>query len=244
MACGNAITIADAAQLRATAAVETAAIPARLAPRAANVEALMALHVPDASAPIDYDGAHAEALKSDGTIAHDRFGQSIELQWSEQYSAAQQARGESPALTRITCGSFTYLFDQSTSRPVGAYGVVTPASAPRDAASMAKLPPARDPRFERSERGHIIGHKLGGATAPFAVFDQSATMNRGARSRWRELERQLERSPGTFVAVRLVYQDPHERRPATIEFVTADGVNVEHTVFSNAPQLFASRDPD
>jgi hypothetical protein len=248
MACGNAITKSDGEQISATARATPRGLPRALRANATPIappppERLMALHAPDGARPIDYDAAHAAATAPGGTIDTARFGALIEAEWREQYAGAQHAQGKGVAFTRIEQGSFTYVFDHHSGRPVGVYGTVSPPDGPRDAGAHARLPKAADPRFEKSEKGHLMAHSLGGATALYNNFDQSFAVNRGKGSTWWALEQKLAQRPGTFVATRLSYQDADERRPATVELVVVDGDSVDVSFFSNAPAFFAPPKP-
>jgi hypothetical protein len=172
------------------------------------------------------------------------FASSVSTCWCDDYAAATPW---TPEIVEFTLGDLTYLYDlaplgfdeprDSDSRVVGALGIASLPSAPRDHVRQAGFVPDPD-RWSIAgyDRGHFIAHILGGGL-DVNVFPQARDLNRGwspAGRRWRARERRAARHRG-FVLVRPFYGASRTWVPTHVELgVLIDG-QLEIEVFDNRP---------
>lgn len=163
-------------------------------------------------------------------------------QWISEYRASTVWDAQ---VLEIQQGTVTYLFDAAPSlerheggaedRVVVAWGRSSAPADRRDRNRLAGLVPLPSRWSARElDRGHLVGHSLGGGL-DLNIVPQSAALNRGHSAegrRWRSLERAATARPGTPLFVRPIYSDP-SWRPAAFEYglLRADGLQVER--FSN-----------
>lgn len=135
---------------------------------------------------------------------------------------------------RITVEGFEYLLDFSTDlvkrglisasqavedRLVAAHGESRPSTKSRQNSRLRGRPNGPVDLIDRSrrspyDRGHAIGHVLGGIL-DLGIIPQIRQVNRGGA--WRKMERYCQKRPGTYFFCRPLYAglSPH---PAEIEF--------------------------
>ena len=151
---------------------------------------------------------------------------------------------------RITLEGFEYLWDLSSElvrhgnlhasdavddRLVAAHGVSQLNTLSRDDARLRRrtLGPIDevDPKQRLPyDRGHAIGHKLGGGL-DINIIPQSRAMNRGGA--WRQMERYCQEHSGTYFFCRPIYNGLSSH-PAEIEFgILKDANSLWVNVFNN-----------
>jgi hypothetical protein len=119
-------------------------------------------------------------------------------------------------------------------RVVGVHTTSRPATRPRDKRRMQGFPkggmgvvlPELSALYDR---GHLIGRALGGGE-DINLIPQLATINRGAKSEFRRMERYCSQHPGTFLFLRPYYRGISDH-PAVLEFGV---LRHDHTLWINA----------
>lgn len=170
-------------------------------------------------------------LIHDGRVDYDAVGErlaelaysedagcSIADAWAEQYRRETTQETE---LVEIELGTFTYLYDVAHERVVGVYGRSAPTDAPRPSARMRGHPSYNRPGEAPTDRGHLAAHTIGGGT-DINLVPQTHTLN--VSSAWRRFERYLQKHPGTFFLVQVVYADSSQRPSAFVYGVVEEGV--------------------
>jgi hypothetical protein len=151
--------------------------------------------------------------------------------WLDAYAATIPHRHN---VQRITVDGFEYLWDLSTSlvtqgvvrmseavddRLIAAHGLSRPSAGRRRDSRIRRrtLGPVEvvDPsRRQPYDRGHVIGHVLGGGL-DLNIIPQTRALNRGGG--WRRMERYCQDHPGTYFFCRMLYAGL-SAHPAEIEF--------------------------
>ncbi|MGH9014005.1 MAG: DNA/RNA non-specific endonuclease [Acidimicrobiia bacterium] len=134
-------------------------------------------------------------------------------------------------LVHVTLDSgITYSYDatQSSSaaepanRVVAVWGVSGEPAGPREAARLTGFPSPVGQGSEPLDRGHLVAHAAGGTEDGINLIPQDRELNRGTgtdadKKRWRAIERDLSRRPGTPFVVRPQYVDDSDF-PGALEF--------------------------
>jgi hypothetical protein len=146
----------------------------------------------------------------------------------------ERAPGKRELVHVTLANGITYSYDSTNSTPtnapanrlVAAWGVSGRPAGPRDAARLAGFPPPDGKGSNPLDRGHVVAHAAGGTEDGINLVPQDRELNRGTGSsddkkRWRDIERQLARRPGTPFVVRPEYVDDTDF-PGTIEIGIQD----------------------
>ncbi len=189
---------------------------------------------------IDYDHIFSQ-LPASNNIEELILTLSAELVpvWCEQY------RAMTPTVTNIlqfNVDGFEFLFDFSSQlveqgvvpenqavedRVVAVFGRSRPASERRDTGRMKGfLGPTAQVFGENYDKGHFVGHSLGGGL-DVNLFPQRKDINRGWSRRgkvYREMEQYCVDHPGTFCFSRPLYRD-RSWRPHLLEYGLLTGEN-------------------
>ena len=139
----------------------------------------------------------------------------------ERWSAEYEAQNNNADLVNIELGEFTYTFDLSLDRVVCVVGHSSQTRAARDTSRQRGHPSHRP-----DDKGHFIAHSMGGGM-DINLFAQSAGLNR--RGGWRRFERIAAGNPGTFVAIRAIYEDGSSR-PSMLDYgidIPEEGFTIE-----------------
>ena len=155
--------------------------------------------------------------------------------WRDVYVAATPGATN---IIRFGLGTFEYIVDDyqtleqtgaapqhptRESRLVVAHGLSSPRPRKRDDHRLRGwVGPTHEMFGPQWDKGHFIGHSLGGAVDGFEanVFVQRRDLNRGwseVGKRFRTMETFCKRNPGTFCFSRPLYEDETSRR-AALEF--------------------------
>ncbi len=153
--------------------------------------------------------------------------------WSEAY----RSRVPACSLLELDSDGATFLFDFASAigadqadRTIAVWGRSRRAPRPRDE-SYQRGYPSPAGRAERPlDKGHMVAHAAGGTFGP-NMFPQDRDLNRGRSTegrRYRRLEREIAKTPGTFFFCCLLYADDTDF-PAAIELgiLRSDGLHVE-----------------
>jgi hypothetical protein len=182
--------------------------------------------VPD----IDYAGVAAASAQSDGPEA---LGERLTAAWATTY----RSRIPDSALLEFDSDGARFLFDLASSvgaaqadRTVAAWGRSRPAPRPRDVAYQRGYPSPQGRASRPLDKGHMVAHAAGGTFGP-NIFPQDRDLNRGwspEGRRYRALEREIARAPGTFFFCCLLYADDTDF-PAAVELgvLRPDGLHTE-----------------
>jgi len=182
-------------------------------------------------APINYDRVLASAPNQDAAELRGFLAEELPYIWLDAYIAMLPHRQN---VHRINVQGFEYLWDFSTElvnegtvkaseavddRLIAAHGISKANPAARgDSRLRGRSLGAVDvvPKSERVpyDRGHAIGHVLGGVL-DLNIIPQMRTVNRGGA--WRHMERYCQLHPGTYFFCRPLYAGLSSH-PAEIEF--------------------------
>jgi hypothetical protein len=137
----------------------------------------------------------------------------------------------------------SYLFDLASSanlpqedRTVAAVTLTPQAVDPRDTAYQRGFPMTPGGDYVPVDRGHLIPHLSGGKFGP-NLFRQDRALNRGwseQGKRYRALEREAARTPGTIYFGHLIYADD-TAHPCEIELGLLRGDKLQVERFHNRP---------
>jgi hypothetical protein len=132
--------------------------------------------------------------------------------WCSEY-AAQFGDAN---LSEINLDFAVFLFDHTAERVTLAYAVSVAQLHPRDVGRMRAFPDVNvgitklfGTAALAADRGHFLGHASGG-TLDINLFPQDRKLNRGWSNegkRFRAMEREVARHPGTFFYHRPMYDD-------------------------------------
>lgn len=136
-------------------------------------------------------------------------GALISAKLADEWSASY-ARRTGNHLFDIELGTYSYTFDIEASRLVCVRGRSTAPSGPRDYNRQKGHPSA--PKGDH--KGHVIAASMGGGF-DINIVNQSASVNLGKQ--WRDIEKLAAETPGTAVAVHMIYEDDSDR-PAAFEY--------------------------
>jgi hypothetical protein len=137
----------------------------------------------------------------------------------------------------------TYLFDLASSaclsqedRTVAAWALAPLVVNEWDTGYLRGFPMSHGSNDAPVDRGHVIPHHLGGVSGP-NIYRQARSLNRGWSAqgrRYRALEREAAKTPGTFFFGHLIYIDD-TAYPSEIEvgFLRGAALHVER--FDNRP---------
>ncbi len=140
-------------------------------------------------------------------------------------------------LHEIIFSGSTILFDLASAvgapqddRTVAAWGLSRLPAAPRDRSHQRGYPSPKGRASRPLDKGHMIPHTAGGELGP-NLFPQDRDLNQGRSEqgkRYRALEWEITRRPGTFFLSRLIYPDDSDF-PSEVELgvLRADGLHVE-----------------
>ena len=189
-------------------------------------------------ATINYDGLLASAPIQEGASLPDFLAEELPYLWLDAYIAMLPHRHN---VHRINAEGFEYLWDLSTElvnegrvrpseavddRLIAAHGLSRCNSEPRNASRLRRRTLGPVEVVDKSQRlpydrGHAIGHVLGGVL-DINIIPQSRAVNRGGA--WRRMERYCQEHPGTYFFCRPLYAGLSSH-PAEIEFgvLRADG---------------------
>ena len=122
-------------------------------------------------------------------------------------------------LVMLNDGAFDYLFDLKSERTVLAWGVSKPAPPnSRDDSYLGGFPTAG----EQMDKGHMMGHALGGREGGPNMFKQDRRFNRGWSRNgklWRKIETYLAANADAPAFVRLIYTRGNEtEKPEEVEY--------------------------
>jgi len=181
---------------------------------------------------IDYDHILSKLSTSDIEEIIKFLEEVLPSEWCEKY------REMTPTVTNIlqfNDNSFEFLFDFSSElvnkdvvpcdqavedRVVAVFGRSQPSSKKRDASRMKGfLGPSSNVFGNNYDKGHFIGHALGGGL-DVNLFPQQRGINRGWSRRgkvFRAMERHCSENPGTFCFSRPIYCD-RSWHPSMIEY--------------------------
>jgi hypothetical protein len=146
-------------------------------------------------------------------MSHEEFGQyaktslssGLRTEWYNEY----HKNFPDSEITHITVGQFGYLFDNTKSRTIVAFGVLHGMqSTPRDKARLSGYPKLEGPEYHR---GHMIPHSAGGGL-DINIFIQLGEKNTGE---FRTLERFALSQPCCFYFVKLDYSGS-SARPSSV----------------------------
>jgi hypothetical protein len=187
----------------------------------------------------DYASFLRSAATTERTVIQ-RFKNEMPRKWCVAYDQMTASRNN---IVEVTLGTYDYLFDLASLIPnnkiedrlVVVYGTTSPNLGPRDAARMKGWMGShfKDRHGRPMDKGHGMSHRSGGGL-DINLFPQRPEVNRGFGScehdlRFREMERQAVKRPGTFCFLRFIYRDS-TWFPSKIEYglIRADGtLNVE-----------------
>ncbi len=183
--------------------------------------------VPD----VDYGPVRTGALT--GRIAPEELGGRLSLAWSESY------RSQLPACSLLEFDSddAKFLFDLASAvgagqadRTIAAWGHSRRAPRPRDESYQRGYPSPGGRAVRPLDKGHMVAHAAGGTFGP-NMFPQDRELNRGWSTegrRYRALEREIAKTPGTFFFCCLLYADDTDF-PAAVELglLRSDSLHVE-----------------
>ena len=189
-------------------------------------------------ATIDYDGVLASAPKQEGISLREFLTEELPYVWLDAYITMLPHQHN---VHRIPVEGFEYLWDMSgelvrqgivpasaavDDRLIAAHGLSRPAIEARNASRLRgrTLGPVSvvDPSERLPyDRGHAIGHALGGVL-DLNIIPQTRAVNRGGV--WRQMERYCQEHPGTYFFCRPIYAGLSSH-PKEIEFgvLRADG---------------------
>lgn len=182
---------------------------------------------------IDYDYILSEAHATDYEEAVQFLWNVLPEEWCEKY---RDMTSTTTNILQFNDYGFEYLFDFSSElvtkdgvsidrivedRVVAVYGRSQSVNRKRDASRMRGFlgGPIKDSRKSSTDKGHFIGHSLGGGL-DVNLFPQRTDVNRGWSTHgkvFRAMERYCSKNPGTFVFCRPIYSD-HTWRPCSIEY--------------------------
>ena len=185
--------------------------------------------------PVDFDELRSETNGLRSSEAIDYFQEHLPWVCRDAYLA----RTARPAvILRVQQGNFEYIFDHYTSleadgtvpysdseegRLVLALGKSAPAARARDDYRLRGwIGPTERALGREWDKGHYIGHSLGGAVEGVEanVFIQRRNLNRGwsfEGKRFRQMETYCVENPGTLCFARPIYVDGTSRA-AWLEF--------------------------
>ena len=155
----------------------------------------------------------------------------------ELWAAAYRSQIPQNALLEFASDGARFLFDLASEvgaaqadRTVAAWGRSRPAPRPRDVAYQRGYPSPQSRAARPLDKGHMVAHAAGGTFGP-NMFPQDRDLNRGWSSegrRYRALEREIAKTPGTFFFSCLLYADDTDF-PAAIELgvLRPDRLHVE-----------------
>jgi hypothetical protein len=187
------------------------------------------------SLSLDYSAMTADCSQPDAA----RVGEALFLAAASRYS--RQFPG--CMLTEFQQAGAHYLFDFASStgcpwedRTVAAWATTPAAIDRRDTSYQRGYPLVAHDAEPAVDRGHLIPHLSGGEFGP-NIFRQDRALNRGwsmEGRRYRELERQAARVPGTFFLGHLLYEDD-TAHPKWIEVGLLQGTVLQVERFDNRP---------
>lgn len=182
-------------------------------------------------ARVDYGRLMASAPTHDLADVRVFLAEELPYAWLNAYIATNPHQHN---VQRITVEGFEYLWDFSTAlvnrglisasqavedRLVAAHGESRPSTKNRQNSRLRGRPNGPVDLIDRArrspyDRGHAIGHVLGGIL-DLGIIPQIRPVNRGGA--WRKMERYCQEHPGTYFFCRPLYAglSPH---PAEIEF--------------------------
>jgi hypothetical protein len=183
--------------------------------------------VPD----IDYASAAAAAFARPDEP--ENLGEHLSDAWAAVY------RSQIPqcVLLEFDSDGARFLFDLASEagasqadRTVAAWGRSRRAPRPRDVSYQRVYPSPYGRAARPLDKGHMVAHAAGGTFGP-NMFPQDRALNRGWSTegrRYRALEREIAKTPGTFFFSCLLYADDTDF-PAAIELgvLRPDGLHVE-----------------
>jgi hypothetical protein len=129
----------------------------------------------------------------------------LAAEWSASYT-----RQTGNQLFDIELGTYIYTFDTAASRLVCVRGHSTAPPGRRDTSRQKGHPPAP----QGDHKGHVIAASMGGGF-DINIVNQSASLNLGKQ--WRDIEKLAAESPGTAVAVHMIYEGESDR-PVAFEY--------------------------
>lgn len=144
----------------------------------------------------------------------------------DRWCDAYRERFADSRILEVNLKTAVFLFDRTYERVIGAYGVATVPTSPRDRSRMRQFPDVNvsvgvtmKERAFPADRGHFLSHAAGG-DLDINLFPQRRELNRGwspEGRRFRQMERHTAARPGTFHYHRAQYDDP-SWIPATLEY--------------------------
>ncbi len=160
------------------------------------------------------------------------------------YDAYEHAAADA-YLTEINLDAAVFTFDLTFERLVLAYAVSTPQLTARDASRIRGFPNVNESvrtalggMAFTVDKGHYLGHASGG-TLDINLFPHRRDLNRGWSAdgkRFREMERHVDKYPGTFFYHRPSYDDD-TWIPASLEYgVLVDNQTWWVGTFRNKPE--------
>jgi hypothetical protein len=180
---------------------------------------------------IDYSAITASAPSRDIVRLQAFLAEELPYVWLDAYVAMLPHQHN---VQRTTVDGFEYLWDLSASlvnqgvirpsaavddRLVAAHGMSRRSEARRKSSRLSRRTLGPVEAVDRSQRepydrGHVIGHVLGGGL-DLNIVPQTRALNRGGG--WRRMERYCHEHPGTYFFCRLLYAGL-SAHPAEIEF--------------------------
>jgi len=164
-----------------------------------------------------------------------RLKNELPQKWCAAYDEMTASRNN---IVQVTLETYDYLFDFASQIPnnkvedrlVAVYGMSGSNLGPRDAARMKGWMGSHftDRDGRPMDKGHAMSHRSGGGL-DINLFPQRPQVNRGFGKcehdlRFRAMERETLKRPGTFCFIRFIYRDS-TWFPAKIEYglIRADG---------------------
>jgi hypothetical protein len=181
----------------------------------------------------DVDDASVAAAAMAGRGGSEELGVHLSAAWA----AAYRSRIPQSALLEFDSDGARFLFDLASEagaaqadRTVAAWGRSRPAPRPRDESYQRGYPSPRGRAARPLDKGHMVPHAAGGTFGP-NIFPQDRDLNRGRSTegrRYRALEREIAKTPGTFFFCCLLYADD-TAFPAAVKLgvLRPNGLHVE-----------------
>jgi len=201
--------------------------------------------VPTVNPPrIHYSRLLAAAASQDYSALCEFLTGELPYVWLDEYLAMLPHRHN---VHRIPVEGFEYLWDMSSElvqqgivpasaavddRLIAAHGLSRPAAEVREGSrlrgrTLGPVSVVNPSERLPYDRGHAIGHALGGVL-DLNIIPQTRAVNRGGL--WRQMERYCQKHPGTYFFCRPIYAGL-SAHPKEIEFgvLRADGVLWAHS---------------